>query len=310
MLRTFSALLCCASSELATKVVRFEDAHGKIHYGQPIDDNKVQLLASNDPFESLELLEGRELEVHKLLAPVPMPRVLYAIGLNYWGHINATHEEPPKTPSLFFKNIFAYNHPHQPIIIPEASVMPDYEGELGVVLSKDCKDVSEEDALSCVLGYTVCHDVSARCFQVEEGGGKHEGCLGNGGQFSFSKGLDTHAPLGPALVPTSELGDGSGLRLQTRVNGKLRQNETTSSLIFGVKKIVSFISTGTTLPQGSVICTGTPDGVGDTLDPPTYLQDGDVVDITIEGIGTLSNPVSRPGKAAPLPLGSLSHIMV
>jgi len=309
MLRPLSALLCCASSELATKIVRFEDAHGKIHYGQHIGDNKAQLLVSNDPFESLELSDHKELDVKILLAPVPMPRVIYAIGLNYWGHINATHEEPPKTPSLFFKNIFAYNHPHQPIIIPEASVMPDYEGELGVVLSKDCKDVSEEDALSCVLGYTICHDVSARCFQVEDGGGKHKGCLGNGGQFSFSKGLDTHAPLGPALVPTSVLGDGSGLRLETRVNGELRQNESTSSLIFGVKQIVSFISTGTTLPKGAVICTGTPDGVGDTMDPPVYLQDGDVVDITIKGIGTLTNPVSRPSMAAPLPLRSLSYVV-
>jgi 2-keto-4-pentenoate hydratase/2-oxohepta-3-ene-1,7-dioic acid hydratase in catechol pathway len=280
-----------------------------IHYGQPTSDHKVRLIASDDPFESLELSDGQELEVHKLLAPVPRPPVIYAIGLNYWGHINATHEEPPKTPSLFFKNIFAYNHPYQPIIIPEASVMPDYEGELGVVLSKDCKDVSESDALSCVLGYTVCHDVSARCFQMEESGSKHKDCLGNGGQFSFSKGLDTHAPLGPALVPTAVLGDGSGLRLQTRVNGELRQNESTSSLIFGVKKIVSFISTGTTLPRGAVICTGTPDGVGDTLDPPVYLQDGDVVDISIEGIGTLSNPVSRPGAAAPLPLFGLDRLV-
>lgn len=309
MLRSSFALLCCASSELATKIVRFEDANGEIHYGQPTADNRMKLIASNDPFDSLELSDGEELEVHKLLAPVPMPPAIYAIGLNYWDHINATGIEPPKTPALFFKNVFAYNHPLQPIIIPEASVMPDYEGELGVVLSKNCKDVSEQDALSCVLGYTVCHDVSARCFQVEEVGSHHKGCLGNGGQFSFSKGFDTHAPLGPALVPTSELGDGSGLRLQTRVNGELRQNTSTSSLIFGVKKIVSFLSIGTTLPKGSVICTGTPDGVGDTMNPPTYMQDGDVVDITIEGIGTLSNPVSRPGMAAPLPLRSLSYMV-
>merc|ERR1711998_393395 len=104
---------------------------------------------------------------------------------------------------------------------------------------------------------------------------------------SFSKGFDSHCPIGPALVPQRELGDGSGLHLQTRVNGEVRQNETTSSLIFGVKKIVSFISIGTTLPKGSVICTGTPDGVGDTMSPPYYLQDGDKVDIKISQIGTL-----------------------
>jgi len=296
-----------AQCEYATKVVHFEDAHGKIHYGQPAGDNRVVPLADNNPFHSLELVhEGHLIEVKTLLAPVPQPRVIYAIGLNYWGHINATHLTPPKTPSLFFKNIFSYNHPQQPIIIPAASKLPDYEGELGVILSKDCKDVSEEDALSCVLGYTVCHDVSARCFQDE----KPDGCLGNGGQFSFSKGFDTHAPLGPAMVPTSVLGDGSALQLRTWVNGGLRQNTSTSDLIFGVKKIVSFISIGTTLPQGSVICTGTPDGVGITWDPPTFLQDGDVVDIAIDGIGTLSNPVIREGSAKKaLPLSKLDLVV-
>jgi len=281
------------AAHVATKVVRFEDARGRVFYGQPTSDNKAVLLEGNDPFESLRLSDT-ELEVAKLLAPVPRPQAIYAVGLNYWGHINATNSTPPKTPSLFFKNIFAYNHPNHPVIIPQASKLPDYEGELAVVLGKDCKDVSEEDALDCVLGYTICHDVSERCLQIAD---DRDGCPGNGGQFSFSKGFDTHAPLGPALVPTERLGDASGLHLQTRVNGELRQNVSTSDLIFGVKQIVSFLSEGTTLPQGSVICTGTPDGVGMTWDPPTYLQDGDVVDISIDGIGTLSNPIVRQGSA-------------
>jgi len=277
------------AGHVATKVVRFEDAQGRVFYGQPTSDDKAMLLEGNDPFESLRLSDT-EVEVAKLLAPVPRPQAIYAIGLNYWGHINATNSTPPKTPSLFFKNVFAYNHPRHPVIIPKASKLPDYEGELAVVLGKDCKDVSEEDALGCVLGYTICHDVSERCLQIED---DTDGCPGNGGQFSFSKGFDTHAPMGPALVPTERLGDASGLHLQTRVNGELRQNVSTSDLIFGVKQIVSFLSEGTTLPQGSVICTGTPDGVGMTWEPPTFLQDGDVVDISIDGIGTLSNPIVR-----------------
>merc|ERR1711879_152254 len=124
----------------------------------------------------------------------------------------------------------------------------------------------------------------------------HHGCKGNGGQFSFSKGLDTHCPLGPALVPTSVLGDASGLRLTTFVNNETapRQNSTTSDLIFNIRQIVSFISTGTTIEKGSVFCTGTPDGVGDKMDPPVWMKDGDVVRISIEKIGTLINPVSRP----------------
>lgn len=254
------------------------------------------------------------MESKKLLAPIPQPLAIYGIGLNYWGHINATGYTPPSTPSLFFKNLYAFNHPHQPVVIPPSSSLPDYEGELAVIIGKDCKDVSEDDALSCVLGYSVCHDVSARCYQQQENKttGFHKGCLGNGGQFSFSKGFDTHCPVGPAVIPTSELGDGSGLLLQTRVNGVLRQNETTSNLIFGVKKIVSFISIGTTLPKGSVICTGTPDGVGDTSDPPYYLKNGDRVDITINKIGTLSNPISRAGNgtlAEALPMVDLRTIM-
>merc|ERR1711998_804615 len=124
---------------------------------------------------------------------------------------------------------------------PQSS-KPDYEGELAIVFGKTCKDVSEADALSCVLGYTVCNDVSARCFQND----KEPGCPGNGGQFSFSKGFDTHAPLGPQLVLQEQLGDGSGLQLQTKVNGELRQNVSTSDLIYGVKKIVSWVTMGTT----------------------------------------------------------------
>lgn len=298
------ALWGIAVAEQATKVIRFEDANGEIQYGQQIAGSKnlARGLARNDPFESLELHPTRTHTVKKLLAPIPMPPAILGIGLNYWGHINATNLTAPKTPSLFFKNRFAYNHPFDPIIVPPSSTLPDYEGELGFIIGKNCKDVSEEDALSCVLGYTICQDFSARCLQAEDPHDKsrpqyHHGCLGNGGQFSYSKGLDTHAPLGPAMVPTSVLGDASDLRLTTWVNNETvpRQNETTGNLIFGVKKIVSFISTGTTLEKGSVFCSGTPDGVGDTMKPPRYLQDGDIIKVKIDKIGALINPVRRPG---------------
>jgi 2-keto-4-pentenoate hydratase/2-oxohepta-3-ene-1,7-dioic acid hydratase in catechol pathway len=133
-------------------------------------------LIGNDPFTSLELehvmygSNGRSAlyEVKKLLAPVPMPPAILGIGLNYWGHINASNLTAPKTPSLFFKNRRSYNHPHDPIVVPPSSSLPDYEGELAIVIGKDCKDVSEEDALDCVLGYTVCNDFSARCLQAED----------------------------------------------------------------------------------------------------------------------------------------------
>jgi 2-keto-4-pentenoate hydratase/2-oxohepta-3-ene-1,7-dioic acid hydratase in catechol pathway len=243
--------------------------------------------------------------VKKLLAPVPMPPAILGIGLNYWAHINATNLTAPQTPSLFFKNRRSYNHPFNPIYVPPSSTLPDYEGELAVVIGKDCKDVSEENALDCVLGYTVCNDFSARCSQASDPHDAsrpafHHGCKGNGGQFSYSKSLDTHCPLGPVLVPTSVLGDGSGLRLTTWVNNETtpRQNESTSELIFGVKKIISFISTGMTIEKGDVFCTGTPDGVGDSMKPPKYMQDGDVVRVNIEKIGSLINSVRRPGNTA------------
>jgi len=293
----------------ATKVIRFEDSEGKIHYGQPLSgkgDLAIALVKDN-PFESLELFDEKTqpekiLKVKKLLAPIPQPPTIFGIGFNYWGHINATNVSAPLTPSLFVKNRFAYNHPFDPIIVPPSSTLPDYEGELAIIIGKNCKDVSEDDALSCVLGYTICHDFSARCLQAQDPDDPtrpsyHHGCLGNGGQFSYSKGLDTHAPFGPAMVPASVLGDGSGLRLTTWINNETtpRQNTSTSDLIFGVKKIVSFISTGTTLEKGSVFCSGTPDGVGDTMRPPRYLRDGDVVKINIDKIGSLINPVHRPG---------------
>lgn len=288
----------------ATKVIRFEDENGNVQYGQQVTGSKnlAYGLLTNDPFETLELHPSKRHVVKKLLAPIPMPPAILGIGLNYWGHINATNLTAPKTPSLFFKNRFSYNHPYHPIVVPPSSSLPDYEGELAVVIGKNCKDVSEEDALSCVLGYTICNDFSARCSQASDPHDPkrpeyHHGCLGNGGQFSYSKGLDTHAPLGPVMVPKSVLGDASNLRLTTWVNNETtpRQNESTSNLIFGVKKIVSFISTGTTIEKGSVFCTGTPDGVGDTMSPPKYMQDGDVVKIEIEKIGKLVNPVRRPG---------------
>lgn len=302
----FTFVASKAEATSATKIIRFADENGEARYGQYLEGSvtRARGLVNNDVFESMELGQ-RIYDVSKLLAPVPLPPAILGIGLNYWGHINATHLTPPQTPSLFFKNRFSYNHPHDPIVVPESSTLPDYEGELAIVIGKDCKDVSEDDALQCVLGYTVCNDFSARCSQAADPHDAsrpsyHQGCKGNGGQFSYSKSLDTHCPLGPALVPASQLGDGSGLRLTTWVNNETspRQNTSTSDLIFGVKKIVSFISTGMTIEKGTVFCTGTPDGVGDTMKPPRYMQDGDVVSVNIDKIGTLTNPVVRSHKAS------------
>ena len=291
-----AAAASSASAERTLSLVRFEDEEGLVRRGAYIGDNRARLLDESDRFDPARPFEAPLTndvrEIRTLLSPIDQPNEIYAIGLNYWGHINATNMTAPLTPSLFFKNRHAYNHPFASVVIPPLSSQPDYEGELGIVLS-GCKDVSVDAAVEdCVAGYTVCHDVSARCYQIEQDDDSI-GCPGNGDQFSFSKSFDTHAPIGPTLVSPELLGDASGLNLTTTVNGELRQDVSTSDLIFGVREIVSFLSTGTTLDAGSVICTGTPDGVGMTLDPPTYLQDGDVVEITISDIGTLSNPIER-----------------
>ena len=303
------ALLSASSVKASTthSIIRFVDADGAVRRGAYVGGNRARLLHNSDSDGATPLsgtgpwlLSDRVVAVKRLLAPIPQPPAIYAIGLNYWGHINASGLTPPQTPSLFYKNLHAFTDPFSPIEVPILKApngttyptRPDYEGELGLIIGPaGCKDVSFDDAMSCVQGFTICHDVSMRCFQSTENGT----CPGNGGQFSFSKGLDTHAPTGPALVSAAQLGDGSGLVLSTKVNGELRQNVSTSELIFGVKSIISFISQGTTLVGGALLCTGTPDGVGDTMRPQSYLVDGDVIDIEIGPIGKLSNRVAVKG---------------
>ena len=159
----------------------------------------------------------------------------------------------------------------------------DYEGELSIVIGKTGKNIPASSALDHIAGYVVSNDVSARTWQRVP---THAGPVP---QWDFSKGFDKYAPLGPVLVSPRILGDASGLRLQTWVNGELRQDESTSDLLFGVKEIVAFVSQGTTLQNGTVIMTGTPAGVAMGMKPPRYLEDGDVVKVKIEGLGFVEN---------------------
>lgn len=281
----------------ATHIIRFLDPEGNERYGQYLGENQAQLI-EGDVFGSRQLSTETS-KVGRLLAPFPIPPAIIGIGLNYWGHIHHANLTEPKTPSIFVKNRYSYNHPFGTVVIPNESTRPDYEGELGIVIGKRMKDVSLEQALDYVLGYVVCNDVSARCFQSEETGHSTEGeCLGNGGQYTFSKSMDTHAPLGPVLVVKEALPyqNGSGLQIETTINHELRQNQTTSLMVFGVEEIVSFMSIGTTYDVGTVICSGTPDGVGDTMDPQTYLQKGDQMEVSITGLGTLANTVDKFAK--------------
>ena len=212
-------------------------------------------------------------------APILRPQKLIGIGLNYRDHAEETKMELPKEPLLFAMYSNAITSPGQPIRIPAMSRKIDYEAELAVVIGSTARDVGPERALDYVAGYTIINDVSARDLQKADG------------QWLRAKSFDTFAPMGPCLATRSELGDGDGLAIQLRLNGQTMQKSSTRNMIHKVPALISHISKVMTLEAGDVISTGTPAGVGYTRRPPVYLQPGDVVDIEIEGIGILRNPV-------------------
>lgn len=190
----------------------------------------------------------------------------------------------PTCPTVFTKPGPAVADHGEDIPIPKvAQEQCDYEGELVVVIGKDCKNVSAQDALQYVVGYAAGNDVSARDWQREPGK------AGPVPQWTFSKSFDKYAPLGPCIVSTAVLGGAEGLDLKTYVNGEVRQSTNTSDLCFGVAKLVEFCSQGQTLQKGSLIMTGTPGGVGLFMKPPAFLKDGDLVEVEIEKIGRVSN---------------------
>ena len=219
----------------------------------------------------------------KLLAPLA-PCAIYCTGLNYRQHARETGHELPKYPILFLKAPSAVQNPDDPIRLPRhrlRSDCVDYECELAVVIGASCRNVAAADALGYVFGYTCANDVSARDWQGRRGGG----------QWCRAKVFDTFCPLGPHLVTRDEIPDPNALAIVTRLNGDVVQSCSTSDMIFRVAELIEFFSAETTLPPGTLILTGTPHGVGMAHDPPLWLQPGDRVEIEIERIGTLVNPV-------------------
>jgi len=217
-----------------------------------------------------------------LLAPVDPPAII-AIGLNYRKHAEETGARLPQFPVVFAKFPGTLTAPEAPIVLPRRlrSDKVDYEAELGFVISRDAKNVSRHDALDYILGFTAANDVSARDWQKDWGGG----------QWSRAKSFDTFCPVGPYLITTDELPKFGNLKIASRINGETMQDWTTSDLIFDVPALVEFLTGSTTLPAGTLVLTGTPHGVGMARTPPRWLQPGDVVEVEIEGIGVLRNPV-------------------
>lgn len=216
-------------------------------------------------------------QVTKFLPPVRPPNII-ALGLNYREHANESKMELPPAPIIFLKATTSLTGHLQPIILPaEASSEVDYEAELTIVIGKTAKDVPEDKALDYVFGYTCGNDVSARDCQIK---------LDK--QWARGKSFDTFAPVGP-VIETSL--DPSNLRVQTRLNGKVMQDGRTKDLIFNVPQIVSYLSRQMTLLSETLIMTGTPSGVGFARKPPVFLKPGDMVEVEIEGLGILKNPV-------------------
>ncbi len=263
------------------KLIRFQDASGHIYYGEQVNDYLVGVISGN--IFGDYMVTDEMVPVHRLLAPVE-PKTILCIGLNYRQHAEETGAKIPEYPVLFIKAVNALNNPGDPIVIPKvAPGQVDYECELAVVIGRAAKNVSRDAALDYVLGYTCANDVSARRWQ-KEGGGR---------QWCRGKSFDTFCPLGPYLVTPDDIPNPNNLKIQTVINGQTMQDGTTSDMIFDVPALISFLSEGMTLLPGTVILTGTPQGVGFTRNPPIFLKAGDTVTIRIEGIGELSNPVQE-----------------
>ena len=261
------------------KIARIELEEGEIRFAR-LTKEGLELL-EGDLFGGFQPT-GKKAGKHRLLAPI-IPHAILCIGLNYRAHAEEMKSRLPDYPVLFFKNPSALLDPGASIYIPRTpvSTQVDYEGELAVVIGTTCKNVSRENALDHVLGYTCANDVSARDWQKQWGGG----------QWCRGKSFDTFAPLGPYLVTPDEIPNPNALEIATRVNGEVLQQSNTADMIFDVPALIEFLSGETTLAKGTVILTGTPSGVGLGRTPQRWLQPGDRVEIEIEGIGVLENLV-------------------
>jgi 2-keto-4-pentenoate hydratase/2-oxohepta-3-ene-1,7-dioic acid hydratase in catechol pathway len=262
------------------KIIRYSDSSGQIHHAAQQADGSA-LVIEGCIFGSPKVTD-RKADVAKLLAPVD-PRAILCIGLNYKFHAEESGMAIPQHPVLFMKSPGAVQNPGDPILLPSVlkSDSVDYECELGVVIGKAARNVKKADALDYVLGYTCANDVSARDWQKN----------GGGGQWCRGKTFDTFCPLGPVLVTRDEIPNPNALGIKTILNGQAVQDWNTNDMIFDVPTLIEFLSADTTLLPGTVIITGTPQGVGMARKPPLWMKAGDTVTVEIEGIGSLTNPV-------------------
>ncbi|KAF2999656.1 hypothetical protein E8E13_000286 [Curvularia kusanoi] len=287
------------------RLIRFVATDGRILRGEPIlpspdfdlgdttEDSKLQarVIIGADIYDETGITRVSEevVTVKRLLGPLTAADVdiLRCVGLNYAKHVKEAGRTPPPYPFIFFKPSTCLHGHNQDIAVPRIAQddQADYEGELVLIIGKDAKDVPLSEALSYVAAYTAGNDISSRKLQ------RDPKFAGGVPQWGFSKGFDTFAPIGPALVASRIIGDPSDLKLKTVVDGETRQEEYVSDLLFDCAYLVHYLSQGTTLRKGSLIMTGTPGGVGAGLDPPRYLMPGTVMEVSLTKIGTLRNGV-------------------
>ena len=215
-----------------------------------------------------------------LLAPIPDPSKIICLAFNYYDHARDAGLTPSDEPVIFIKPRSTLNHPFNDIVCPKFVQRLDYEAELAVIIGKNTKNIEPEKASESIFGYMILHDVSARDIQFKDK------------QFTRGKGIDTFAPCGPWITTKDEINDAQNLQIVTKVNGEIRQNSSSSKMVISIEKIISSLSRVMTLEAGDIISTGTPAGVAMSMKEPKYLKDDDIVEITIENLGTIRNRIT------------------
>jgi len=262
------------------KIVRYKTEKRnseEANYGVLIKDEVYKI--NGDIFSDFSLGEkDAALSEVELLAPVEPPNII-AVGLNYSSHAEESGLSVPERPIIFLKATNSLTGPDTDIILPRmAPDEVDYEAELAVIIGRECKNIEEDEVDDYILGYTCSNDVSARDCQIRKDK-----------QWARAKSFDTFCPLGPVIETDI---DPDNVNISSILNGKVMQDSNTEDMIFSSREIVSFLSKNMTLKPGTVIMTGTPEGVGFARDEEVYLRDGDQIEIKIEGIGSLKNSVS------------------
>jgi 2-keto-4-pentenoate hydratase/2-oxohepta-3-ene-1,7-dioic acid hydratase in catechol pathway len=271
------------------KAVRFTNPEGETRIGA-LDDDTIRdagpagpqgFVPTDEAWGQLAAASGPEYarDQVRLLHPV-VPEKILAIGLNYRSHAEESELDIPPVPVVFAKWTSSLIGPGEEIVIPREETRPDFEGEVAVVIGRRTYRATPENARAAIGGISIVHDVSGRRAQLET----------PLRQFTLGKSFDTFTPMGPAIASMDGI-DVEDIDISTIVSGELMQDANTRDLIFGVQELIVYLSAGVTLQPGDVIATGTPGGVGDSRQPPRYLREGDTVEISVGGVGTLSNPV-------------------